>query len=140
MNYLPQHSIERLAHIGLNTPDAAGLCQFYERVLGFRVLTAGRRTERVLARMSGPPRDAFRLTLGLGDEVVELLQFDRPGRPIPLRLRFGSVLSAFRDRRCRYVSPISSYRRWRMDRRSRPMGRNACRPLREASGIQISRS
>ena len=78
-----QHMIERLAYIGLNTPDAAGLCRFYERALGFRLLSAGRRTERDLARMSGPRDDAYRLTLGLGDEVIEFLQFDRPGRPCP---------------------------------------------------------
>ena len=80
---LPQHAIERLAYIGLNTRDAAGLCQFYERALGFRLLTAGRRAERDFARMSGPPGDAYRVTLCLGHEVIELLQFDRPGRSYP---------------------------------------------------------
>ena len=83
VNCLPQHAIDRLAYIGLNTRDAAGLCQFYERALGFRLLSAGRRTERDLARMSGPPGDAYRVTLGLGHEVIELLQFDRPGRAYP---------------------------------------------------------
>ena len=80
---LPQNAIERLAYIGLTTPDAAGLCQFYERAFGFRVLTAGRRTERDLARKSGVGGEAYRVTLGLGQEVIELLQFDQPGRPYP---------------------------------------------------------
>ena len=79
----PQHAIERLAYIGLTTPDAAGLCQFYERALGFRLLTAARRTERDLARMSGSEGGAYRVTLGLGHEVIEFLQFDRPGRSYP---------------------------------------------------------
>ena len=80
----PQNAIiERLAYIGLVTPDAAGLCQFYERALGLRLLYAKRRTERDLARMSGSAGGAYGVTLGLGDEVIEFLQFDHPGRSYP---------------------------------------------------------
>lgn len=42
---LPKNAIKRLAYIGMTTPDAAGLCQFYERALGFRLRAAGRLTE-----------------------------------------------------------------------------------------------
>jgi len=78
----PKNPIQRLAYIGMTTTDATGLCQFYERALGFRLLTAGRRTERELAPMSAAG-GAYRVTLGLGDEVIELLQFDRPGQAYP---------------------------------------------------------
>ena len=79
----PNNAIQRLAYIGMTTTDAPGLCQFYERALGFHLLTAGRQTERDLVRMSGVAGDAYRVTMGLGDEVIELLQFDRPGRHYP---------------------------------------------------------
>jgi catechol 2,3-dioxygenase-like lactoylglutathione lyase family enzyme len=83
---MTQHSqlaIERLAYVSLTTPDAAGLCNFFERALGFRLLTAGRRTAQELAGISGSAGGAYRVTLGLGGEVIELLQFDSPGRPYP---------------------------------------------------------
>ena len=75
---LPKNAIGRLAYIGMTTPDAAGLCQFYERALGFRLLTAGR-----LSGLDAAAGGAYRVTLGLGHEVIELLQFDRPGRFYP---------------------------------------------------------
>jgi catechol 2,3-dioxygenase-like lactoylglutathione lyase family enzyme len=78
----PQAPIERLAHVGLTTPDAVGLCQFYERALGFRLLTAGRREEQNLAWAS--QGSAYRATLSLGGEMIELMQFERPGRPYPV--------------------------------------------------------
>ena len=75
---LPKNAIKRLAYIGMTTPDAAGLCQFYERALGFRLRAAGRLTE-----WDSAVAGAYRVTLGLGHEVIELLQFDRPGRSYP---------------------------------------------------------
>ncbi len=79
----PQFAIERLAYVSLTTPDAAGLCNFFERALGFRLLTAGRRSAQELPVISGSAGGAYRVTLGLGGEVIELLQFDSPGRPYP---------------------------------------------------------
>ena len=79
----PQFAIERLAYVSLTTPDAAGLCNFFERAMGFRLLTAGRRSAQELAGVSGSAGGAYQVTLGLGGEVIELLQFDRPGRPYP---------------------------------------------------------
>jgi catechol 2,3-dioxygenase-like lactoylglutathione lyase family enzyme len=73
--------IERLAYVGLTTPDAAGLCRFYERALGFRLLTAGRREDQNLTSASAG--GAYRVVLGLGRETIELLQFERPGRAYP---------------------------------------------------------
>jgi catechol 2,3-dioxygenase-like lactoylglutathione lyase family enzyme len=70
--------IERLARVGLTTPDATRLCQFYERVLGFHRLAVGRRS---IADV-----DTDSITLGLGRETIELLQFDQPGRLYPDQL------------------------------------------------------
>ena len=83
MNLHPQIGLQRLAYVGLTTPDAAGLCDFFERALGFRLLTAGRRSSQELAGIAGSAGGAYRVTLGLGGEVIELPQFDRPGRPYP---------------------------------------------------------
>ena len=68
-------AIERLACLGLTTPDAAGLSGFYQRALGFRPLP----TKPLVA----PEGAAARVTLALGEEIVELTQFERPGRPYP---------------------------------------------------------
>ena len=64
----PQFAIERLAYVSLTTPDAAGLCNFFERALGFRLLTAGRRSAQELPVISGSAGGAYRVTLGLGGE------------------------------------------------------------------------
>jgi catechol 2,3-dioxygenase-like lactoylglutathione lyase family enzyme len=79
----PQFAIDRLAYVSMTTPDAVGLCNFFEHAMGFRLLTAGRRSAQELAGISGSGGGAYRVTLGLGGEVIELLQFDRPGRPYP---------------------------------------------------------
>lgn len=83
MDDQPQIRVQRLGYVGLTTQDAAGLCDFFERALGFRLLTAGRRSALELAGIAGSAGGAYRVTLGLGDEIIELLQFDRPGRPYP---------------------------------------------------------
>jgi catechol 2,3-dioxygenase-like lactoylglutathione lyase family enzyme len=74
-------SIKRLAYFGLTTSDAEGLSAFYQQAMGFRRLAAGRRAGPDFERLTGLEGGADSLTLGLGDEVVELLEFDRPGRP-----------------------------------------------------------
>ena len=69
------HPIQRLARVGLITPDAIRLCQFYEQVLGFGPLAAGDRSVSEIGARS--------IVLGLGHETIELLQFDQPGRLYP---------------------------------------------------------
>ena len=77
------HKIQRLAGIGVTTPDAAALCPFYERALGFWMRTA-HWNARELAPALRASGIAGRISLGLGSEIIELQQFDRPGRPYPL--------------------------------------------------------
>lgn len=84
MTSAPQKVIEQLACFGLTTPDAVGLSRFYQHALGFRELAAGRRSGADLAWLTGTQSDgAQSITLGLGHEIVELSQFDRPGRLYP---------------------------------------------------------
>jgi catechol 2,3-dioxygenase-like lactoylglutathione lyase family enzyme len=75
--------IRRLASFGLTTPDAHRLSEFYQRVLGFRLLEIERRSGPDFERLTGMAGGASAISLGLGDDVIELLQFDRPGRPYP---------------------------------------------------------
>jgi catechol 2,3-dioxygenase-like lactoylglutathione lyase family enzyme len=72
---LAQKTVLRLARFVLVTQDAARLARFYEQAMGFSHLAVGRHSE------SGGTADSIMLMLGR--ECVELLQFDRPGRPYP---------------------------------------------------------
>ena len=106
MTELPQDTVQRLACIGLTTPNAAALSEFYERAFGFRALA--RYHGREWPTASGVSGIARRIALRLGNEVIELCQFTRPGRAYPLDasssdLRFqhfaivvGDMLAAYR--------------------------------------------
>jgi catechol 2,3-dioxygenase-like lactoylglutathione lyase family enzyme len=80
---VPRLQIRKLASFGLTTPDAHKLSRFYVRVLDFRVLGTERRAGSDFERLTGAEGGASAITLGLGDELVELLQFDRPGQLYP---------------------------------------------------------
>jgi catechol 2,3-dioxygenase-like lactoylglutathione lyase family enzyme len=82
-NSVPSARMRRLASFGLTTPDANRLSEFYQHALGFRLLKTGRRSGSDFERLTGVEGGASAITLGLGDDVVELLQFDQPGRPYP---------------------------------------------------------
>jgi catechol 2,3-dioxygenase-like lactoylglutathione lyase family enzyme len=79
----PLIPVERLARFGLVTPDAARLSRFYQAALGFGLLATERRSESNFARSMGSGGEARAVTVGLGREIVELVQFDRPGRLYP---------------------------------------------------------
>lgn len=79
----PHVLVRRLARFGLTTPNAQRLCEFYQKALDFRLLGDERRSGEEFERLMGVEGGASVVTLGLGAEVVELLQFDRPGRLYP---------------------------------------------------------
>jgi catechol 2,3-dioxygenase-like lactoylglutathione lyase family enzyme len=74
--------IARLARFVLITANAENLAAFYQNALGFRRIDAAR---RAAARAEGFDVEggAIRITLGLGRELVDLVQFDSPGAPYP---------------------------------------------------------
>jgi catechol 2,3-dioxygenase-like lactoylglutathione lyase family enzyme len=80
---VPRAQTRKLASFGLTTADANRLSEFYQRALDFRLIKTERRSGFGFERLTGVEGGASAITLGLGDEVVELLQFDRPGRPYP---------------------------------------------------------
>jgi catechol 2,3-dioxygenase-like lactoylglutathione lyase family enzyme len=75
--------IGKLVRFGLTTPNAARLAAFYESGCGFRRLATKRMAGAQFASLMGVAGGARSVTLGLGAEVVELLEFDRPGKPYP---------------------------------------------------------
>jgi catechol 2,3-dioxygenase-like lactoylglutathione lyase family enzyme len=79
----PRVQVRRLASFGLTTQNAYQLSEFYQNVLDFRLLGAERRSGDDFERLMGVEGGASMVALGLGDEVVELLQFERPGRLYP---------------------------------------------------------
>jgi len=80
---MPRARIRRLASFGLTTPEAHRLSGFYEAALGFHRLRVERRSGPDFERLMGVEGGASAIILGLGKEVIELLQFDRPGRLYP---------------------------------------------------------
>jgi catechol 2,3-dioxygenase-like lactoylglutathione lyase family enzyme len=79
----PHAKICKLARFGLTTTNAARLAAFYESACGFRELQSqylsGADFESLLAVEGG----AHSITLGLGEETLELLEFNHPGRLYP---------------------------------------------------------
>jgi catechol 2,3-dioxygenase-like lactoylglutathione lyase family enzyme len=80
---MPHAQIRRVASFGLTTPDVRQLSEFYENALNFRLLGVERQSGPHFEQLLGVEGGASAITLGLGDEVVELLQFDRPGQRYP---------------------------------------------------------
>jgi len=76
-------TVARIARFSLTTADAHGLALFYERSFGCRRIAVetlhGPDCERLLS-VQGV---ALKITLGIGEEIIELLQFSPPGRPYP---------------------------------------------------------
>jgi catechol 2,3-dioxygenase-like lactoylglutathione lyase family enzyme len=79
----PHVLVRRLARFALTTPNAHQLSKFYQKALDFRLLGTERRSGVKFERLMSVEGGATVVTLGLGDEVVELVQFDRPGRLYP---------------------------------------------------------
>jgi catechol 2,3-dioxygenase-like lactoylglutathione lyase family enzyme len=79
--------VRRIIGFGLTSPDAARLTEFYAIAFGARRVASehltGARFEHQMCVRGG----ALRHSLELGDEGIDILQFDTPGRPYP-RLLF----------------------------------------------------
>ncbi len=76
----------RIVRFGLTTPDARRLAGFYESAFDCRLLSAERAEGAGFETLMNVRGGALRLTLTLGRQSVELLEFDEPGRPYPLPL------------------------------------------------------
>lgn len=75
--------IRRLSRFSLTTADAARLSAFYESTFGCRRLSTERLSGPEFETLMGVSGGALRMTLSLGKQIVELLQFDQHGLPYP---------------------------------------------------------
>jgi catechol 2,3-dioxygenase-like lactoylglutathione lyase family enzyme len=73
----------RIASFGLTSPDAIRLMEFYSTAFGARHVCSEQLTGARCERRMGVHCGALRHTLQVGREVVDIVQFDRPGRPFP---------------------------------------------------------
>ncbi|WP_158754913.1 VOC family protein [Dyella sp. S184] len=77
------NTMARLARISLTCADAERLAGFYERALGFRRFASERLSGTMFEKLLHVKGGALSILLGLGQQIVELLQFDQPGRAYP---------------------------------------------------------
>jgi catechol 2,3-dioxygenase-like lactoylglutathione lyase family enzyme len=75
--------VARLSRFRLTTADARSVATFYESAFGCRRIATDRLYGPDFARLMGVTGGADRITLNLGSEVIELVQFDVPGEPYP---------------------------------------------------------
>jgi catechol 2,3-dioxygenase-like lactoylglutathione lyase family enzyme len=75
--------IARLARFSLTTADVVRATNFYEAAFGCRILAVDRVGGPEFESGMGVTGGASRTTLGLGPNVIELLQFDTPGASYP---------------------------------------------------------
>jgi catechol 2,3-dioxygenase-like lactoylglutathione lyase family enzyme len=75
--------IGRLARFSLTTADANRAAAFYEAAFGCRTISSDRLSGTDFEHLMGVRGGATRIVLALGREIIELLQFDKPGAPYP---------------------------------------------------------
>jgi catechol 2,3-dioxygenase-like lactoylglutathione lyase family enzyme len=73
----------RLVRFSLTTANSERLAAFYIQAFGFRQVADVRLNGEAFHRMMGGDNDARCITLSLGCEVIELMEFDVPGAPYP---------------------------------------------------------
>jgi catechol 2,3-dioxygenase-like lactoylglutathione lyase family enzyme len=73
----------RIARFSLTTPDAHRLAAFYASAFDCRLLSSERIAGAGFEELMNVRGGAQCLTLSLGREIIELLEFDRHGRPHP---------------------------------------------------------
>jgi len=75
--------VRRLARFSLTASDVDSLAVFYKQAFGCHQIADYRLQGDEFRQLMGVETDAHCVRLGLGHEVIELLQFDIPGRPYP---------------------------------------------------------
>jgi catechol 2,3-dioxygenase-like lactoylglutathione lyase family enzyme len=79
----PAPLVQRLARFSLTTADAEQLAAFYENTFGCHRLSTQYISGAAFENLMGVKGGALQITLSLGEQIVELLQFDQQGRPYP---------------------------------------------------------
>jgi catechol 2,3-dioxygenase-like lactoylglutathione lyase family enzyme len=76
-------TVQRIAAFGLSSRDARRLDEFYQAAFDCRLLNTDRLEGVPFEALMSVQGGAHRITLGLGRQIIEILQFDTPGRPYP---------------------------------------------------------
>jgi catechol 2,3-dioxygenase-like lactoylglutathione lyase family enzyme len=84
--------VGKLLRFSLTTVDARRLSAFYEQALGFRLVKNERLSGAPFERLFGVVGRATGLHLALGEEIIELVEFDSPGRPYPADAASSDIL------------------------------------------------
>jgi len=79
----PRPRARRIAGFGLSSGDADRLLHFYRNAFGCRLLSRERRSGAHFERALRVRGGAQCVTIGLGRETIEFLQFDNPGAAYP---------------------------------------------------------
>jgi catechol 2,3-dioxygenase-like lactoylglutathione lyase family enzyme len=75
-------TVEGLSRFGLTTANALGLSAFYQKAFGCQV-EIKHVSDAGFERLMNAQGGAVKITLALGSQTIELLEFDHPGRPYP---------------------------------------------------------
>ncbi len=78
-----QRAVCRIVRFSLTSIDAQSLSGFYAQAFGFRCVAKHRHTGAEFEQLMNVSSSATSLALALGDETVELLEFDSTGRTYP---------------------------------------------------------
>jgi catechol 2,3-dioxygenase-like lactoylglutathione lyase family enzyme len=73
--------VRRIAGLGVTSFDAARLTEFYQQAFDARVLSSEHLMGAAFERLMGVRGGARRQNLQLGEEPIDILQFDIPGKP-----------------------------------------------------------
>jgi catechol 2,3-dioxygenase-like lactoylglutathione lyase family enzyme len=76
-------TVSRIARFSLTTANAPALAAFYQDVFGCAWISTDRQDGTAFEEMMGVPGGASRIKLALGDEIIELIEFDQAGAPYP---------------------------------------------------------
>lgn len=74
---------KKIARFSLTTADARKLSGFYEQAFGCHVSATERVDGTEFERLMDVQGGAKKTSLALGDQTIELLEFDNPGKPYP---------------------------------------------------------
>jgi catechol 2,3-dioxygenase-like lactoylglutathione lyase family enzyme len=80
----PDIRVRRIAGFGVTSFDAARLTEFYQQAFDARVVSGEHLEGPAFERLMGIRGGAWRQTLQLGQEPIDILQFDVPGKPYSL--------------------------------------------------------
>ncbi len=115
----------RIGRISFTTFDAGRLGEFYRQAFGFEAMETEHLGGEAFARLTGVEgAQACALPLRLGEETIELLAFEPPGRPYPADigcddLRFQHIAIAVADMEEAYLR-LCACKGWTAITRSAP--------------------